>query len=187
MPKIIKNLDEKIYSAAFELFREYRYSGVDMKMIAKKVGIAVGTLYNYYSNKEELFIKVFEESWRATLDKLDKIAQGESSPRKRLKSLLGLIYDDIQERKGLGNELKETSLDTEKFNSIWKSIHERILDSGVKVIDQIIEDENLDLDIDYKQRTIEMLLVTSAMIFSLHTGEHDKNKEFLYRAIDKLI
>ena len=46
MPKIIKNLEENIFNAAFELFSEYGYQDVDMKMIAKKVGIAVGTLYN---------------------------------------------------------------------------------------------------------------------------------------------
>ena len=43
MPKIIHNLNARIEQAAMELFNTYDYNQVDMKMIAKKCNIAVGT------------------------------------------------------------------------------------------------------------------------------------------------
>ena len=62
MPKIIENLDEEISKTALELFRDNSYQNVSMRKIASEVGIAVGTLYNYYPNKWELYIEAFEES-----------------------------------------------------------------------------------------------------------------------------
>ncbi|NLM98223.1 MAG: TetR/AcrR family transcriptional regulator, partial [Halanaerobiaceae bacterium] len=61
MPKIIKNLDEKINNTALYLFSTRGYNQVTMKLIADETGVAVGTLYNYYTNKMNLFISVFKE------------------------------------------------------------------------------------------------------------------------------
>ena len=88
MPKIIKDIEENILSAAFELFGEYGYKEADMKKIAKKAGIAVGTLYNYYSNKKELFIKVFEMSWKNTFSRLDDMYMENLSPKEKMRNLL---------------------------------------------------------------------------------------------------
>ena len=55
-----------------ELFLENGYEGVDMKMIAKKCSIAVGTLYNYYPNKKELYIAILNESWNDTFKRFAK-------------------------------------------------------------------------------------------------------------------
>lgn len=52
MPKIIKNLEEKIFNNAQKLFCENGYENVDMKTIAENCSIAVGTLYNYFPNKK---------------------------------------------------------------------------------------------------------------------------------------
>ncbi|HHU92132.1 MAG TPA: TetR/AcrR family transcriptional regulator, partial [Halanaerobiaceae bacterium] len=51
MPKIIDNIEQKIYENALSLFAAKGYNQVSMKNVAEASGIAVGTLYNYYSNK----------------------------------------------------------------------------------------------------------------------------------------
>ncbi len=61
VPKVIKNLKEKITRSAFQLFADKDYNDVNMKDEADDAGIAVGTLYNYYSNKQELFLVIFKE------------------------------------------------------------------------------------------------------------------------------
>lgn len=73
MPKIIDGIEDKIFSSAFNLFSQHGYKNVDMKIIAKSSGIAVGTLYNYYPNKQTLFLNVFNKSWIETFEKLDNI------------------------------------------------------------------------------------------------------------------
>ena len=102
MPKIIHNLNERIEQAAMELFNSYDYNQVDMKMIAQKCNIAVGTLYNYYPNKKQLFIHVLEESWSTTSHSLDEIYEMPLLPEEKLSRSIEVLYDDIHGRKGMG-------------------------------------------------------------------------------------
>jgi len=55
MPKTIKDLSQKIKDTARETFIERGFDKTDMRYIAKRLNIAVGTLYNYYPSKTELF------------------------------------------------------------------------------------------------------------------------------------
>ena len=44
--------------------------GIDelsIRFIAKKSGVAVGTVYNYFSNKEELLLALTEKYWKEIL------------------------------------------------------------------------------------------------------------------------
>lgn len=102
MPKIIHNLDKRIEKAALELFNAYDYNQVDMKMIAKKCNIAVGTLYNYYPNKKQLFIYVLEHSWSSTSHSLDEVYAMDLTPEEKLSHSIEILYDDIHDRKGMG-------------------------------------------------------------------------------------
>ena len=51
-----KELQEKIQAAARELFLEKEFDQVTMSQIAKKADVGLGTAYNYYGSKEELFL-----------------------------------------------------------------------------------------------------------------------------------
>ncbi|SHE68836.1 TetR/AcrR family transcriptional regulator [Clostridium fallax] len=105
MPKILQNIDVKIYKEAKELFYNEGYRNVDMKIIAKKSGIAVGTLYNYYPNKKSIFLKILEESWNYTFRDLNSIE--DSNKEVIFKKIISILYDDIKKRKGIGINLKK--------------------------------------------------------------------------------
>lgn len=44
---------------------------VNIRAIAAKAGVATGTVYNYFANKEELLLALTEEYWRQTLSEMD--------------------------------------------------------------------------------------------------------------------
>lgn len=48
-----------IFDAARELFSSKGFKSTNVSDIAKLAGIGVGTFYNYYSSKEELFLEVY--------------------------------------------------------------------------------------------------------------------------------
>lgn len=102
MPKIIHNIEEVIEKNAITLFNKYDYNNVDMKMIAKHSNIAVGTLYNYYPNKKQLFITAALKSWSATANALDAIYDAPLTPEEKLSQSIEVLYDDIEVRKGMG-------------------------------------------------------------------------------------
>lgn len=105
MPKIIHDLDKRIEEAAMKLFSEHDFNQVDMKMIAKSCNIAVGTLYNYYPNKKQLFISVLQTSWETTALSLDEIYNTDQTPEEKLSHSIEILYDDIARRKGMGKHI----------------------------------------------------------------------------------
>ena len=74
MPKIIKELRDKIL---FETKKELDLVGYDslkLRNIANKCNIAVGTIYNYFTSKEYLVACILGEDWKCILDdSLEKI------------------------------------------------------------------------------------------------------------------
>jgi len=54
---------DRIYEAALELLAERGFSHTHMKEIAERAELAVGTLYNYYDSKHELYMEIMEAKW----------------------------------------------------------------------------------------------------------------------------
>lgn len=119
MPKVIEKLDEKILSAAEEVFYELGYHHADMRTIAKTVGVSVGTLYNHYSNKQTLYIKVLEDSWMRTIEQVEGYRSKIADPKKRLKTIVLSVFDGMVSRKGLGGQLQAAS----RHNGGHEEIH----------------------------------------------------------------
>ena len=51
---------EKIRGAAVEIFAENGYANAKMKTIAAAAGISVGSLYQYFDTKEEIFLDALQ-------------------------------------------------------------------------------------------------------------------------------
>ena len=47
-----------ILQSALELFLNHGYHGTSMRRIAQQAGIALGGIYNHFSSKEDLFVKI---------------------------------------------------------------------------------------------------------------------------------
>jgi AcrR family transcriptional regulator len=53
--ELVRNFNRSaIYDAAVGLFKEYGFDGFTMQQVATKSGMAIGTLYNYFTNKEQI-------------------------------------------------------------------------------------------------------------------------------------
>ena len=73
--KVKKKLQHKkngIIQAAKEVLVDQSYNGISIKSIAKKAGIATGTVYLYFSNKDQLIETVVEEMYIKLLDSIKK-------------------------------------------------------------------------------------------------------------------
>jgi TetR/AcrR family transcriptional regulator, repressor of fatR-cypB operon len=52
---------EEIIRASLELIAEHGFHGSPMSMIAEKAGVAAGTIYRYFENKDALIIALYRE------------------------------------------------------------------------------------------------------------------------------
>lgn len=69
-----------ILSAARGMIDETGFDGVTMSALAKRVGLAKGTLYLYVRSKEELFLLLFIEAMRTVVARFKQdVARGDSA------------------------------------------------------------------------------------------------------------
>ena len=74
MPKIIENLRERILDAAREALDADGWRALSIRALAQRVGVAPGTLYNYFSDKEEIVATLALADWQDALARMDVIA-----------------------------------------------------------------------------------------------------------------
>lgn len=77
-----------ILDAAQGLVAEGGFAAVQMTEVAKKAGVATGTLYRYFSSKEALCRQVFREVSTREMGMLAEIASGDEPARERLTKVL---------------------------------------------------------------------------------------------------
>lgn len=72
--------------AALDLFSEQTWDGTNVPEIAERAGVAVGTIYRYFENKEALGSAVFTEAKRAFAEAVvtPEVRQAEPLPALRL-------------------------------------------------------------------------------------------------------
>ena len=73
MPKIIDNLKEQIQKEALRQILSEGYSKTTIRSVAKGCNIAVGTMYNYFSSKDELISSFMLDDWRLCVKKMTTI------------------------------------------------------------------------------------------------------------------
>ncbi len=79
MPKIIKGIEEKLLLAAKDILWQEGYDKLSMRRVATECGIAVGTIYNYYPNKEVMLAGIMIEDWQLCLKNADlRMVQAEA-------------------------------------------------------------------------------------------------------------
>lgn len=69
---INNNKKEIIIDTAANLFSEFGFHEINMDMIAKKAGIAKGTIYNYFKSKEELYFTINETRLNKLITELER-------------------------------------------------------------------------------------------------------------------
>ena len=70
MPKIIENLRSALLLEAKRQIAEVGYSATTVRSVAAGCGVAVGTVYNYFSSKDMLIAAFMLEDWLLLIDRL---------------------------------------------------------------------------------------------------------------------
>ncbi|MBL4933674.1 TetR/AcrR family transcriptional regulator [Clostridium paridis] len=84
MPKIIENLRDKILDEGKKALIEQGYKNASIRDITKACGIGTGTFYNYFNNKGELAVEVFERDWSMIIISIQAIVKADISLKDKL-------------------------------------------------------------------------------------------------------
>lgn len=140
---IVKNSDsrkEEIIQACKELYDQYNFKDISIKLISEHTSFSRPSIYNYFETKEEIFLALFQqeyEKWKVELDsireKYDTLTKDEFAKllahtledKERLLKLLSMNMYDIEEnsrmeklkefKEAYGNSIHAVKLCLQKF------------------------------------------------------------------------
>ena len=91
MPKVIKDLRYSILQAAYEILCEQGFGDFSIRAVAKKLGIAPATIYNYYPSKEAILEALVDNAWRRLMESIDSGISETSHPVEALNRIYELL------------------------------------------------------------------------------------------------
>ncbi|MFH1688801.1 MAG: TetR/AcrR family transcriptional regulator [Candidatus Eisenbacteria bacterium] len=138
--KRVGNKRERIIAAAAKLFGEKGYHDTTTAEIAESAGVAAGTIYIYFSSKEELLVAVFEEFLGTHMERLREGVEREKTPKGKLIRLLTLGLELMQDNPDsariflsqLRQSTKMITTVAKRSSRAYKDIIESVLSEGVR-------------------------------------------------------
>ncbi|MXW22501.1 MAG: TetR/AcrR family transcriptional regulator [Candidatus Dadabacteria bacterium] len=129
----------EILRTATDLFSEKGYHELTMEEIAEEIGVSKGTIYNYFSSKENLYLEILKESFEAIETLLQKEIENSDPAPAKLRKLLATIFTfyrrNLKVLRILSRDethlLKEHFELTEKWRMSRVRLYERIIEKGI--------------------------------------------------------
>lgn len=135
-----KNKFDLILDAAVKVFAENGYHGSQVSKIAREAGVADGTIYLYFKNKEDILISLFRERLGELVGKFKASVEESATASEALRKICEIHYTELENNKNLAYvtqiELRQSSLELRK--AIGQAVKpyivliENILVSGMK-------------------------------------------------------
>jgi TetR/AcrR family fatty acid metabolism transcriptional regulator len=92
---------DRILKAAIRVFAKNGFYATRVSEIAKAAGVADGTIYLYFKNKDDLLITIFEEGIQQLLSILRAVAQSEGPFDRRITRIIELQLGLLEEQRDL--------------------------------------------------------------------------------------
>ena len=92
-----ENKRQRIIEAALKVFAEVGVSNGKIATIAEKAGIGKGTVYEYFSSKEDVFAAVFEVFIQKMMAGYNALIQQDMDPVEKIELILDYTYDFFDE------------------------------------------------------------------------------------------
>jgi len=92
-----------IIDAALEVFAEYGYHNCQVAKIARRAGIADGTIYLYFANKEDVLVSVYREKMNEFITLLKALLQNYTAAIDKLTSLVNFHFNHLENNPSLAN------------------------------------------------------------------------------------
>ncbi|ACL69601.1 TetR/AcrR family transcriptional regulator [Halothermothrix orenii] len=115
--KIRENKKELIREAAIKVISKFGFYNTTTASIAEEAGVAVGTIYNYFTNKEEILEYIFAVEFEKRMSYLKEIAQEDRSIYEKIELFLEKHFMEVKENPSLGKILvREKDFSRKKGN-----------------------------------------------------------------------
>lgn len=134
-----RNSDKKpqIIDAAIKVFAEKGFYNSKVADVARVAGIADGTIYNYFKNKDDLLISIFELKVEELLQRFKSSLKSVKSAVEKLRNFIKLYFHLMKEDQNLAEVLQVELRQSSKF---IKDYHPQKFFDFLNIIGDIIKE-----------------------------------------------
>ncbi len=184
----------EILQAAIKEFSVIGLAGAMIEAIAARAGVAKGTVYIYYSTKEEIFEAIVRDKVSPVFRLIAGIVKlWPGSQATLLKQIITRFYSEMVENEERRMILKTLISDSDRFEKLAKFYHKEIIVGARKMIGQIIQKgidkgEFRDSPIKYEPTVIMGPAIFAAVWkMSFEKAEKLKTQRWLEAHIDLIV
>lgn len=127
----------QIIEAAVKVIAENGYHGSQISKIAKAAGVADGTIYLYFKNKEDILVSVFEEKMGQFIEKIARSTSEKKNANEKLKTLIEMHFGQLSVNYYLAIV---TQLELRQSNYSLRLQINNVLKPYLTVIDNIVKE-----------------------------------------------
>ena len=128
---------KQIIEAAVEVIAENGYHASQVSKIADKAGVADGTIYLYFKNKEDILVSVFKEKMGQFIEKNAQSINEKNGADEKLLALIELHFRQFSDNHHLA---VVTQLELRQSNTELRFQINQVLKPYLNVIDSIIQE-----------------------------------------------
>ncbi|HDZ24089.1 MAG TPA: TetR/AcrR family transcriptional regulator [Desulfobacteraceae bacterium] len=121
MKKKKNDKHERIIEAATRVFARKGFFQAKVSDIAREAGVADGTIYLYFDNKDDILISLFEEQMKAVLDNMIRKLSRETDPVKKLQQFALTHLSLIEENKNVAEIIQVELRQSSRFMKEYKN------------------------------------------------------------------
>jgi TetR/AcrR family fatty acid metabolism transcriptional regulator len=132
------NKFDKILNSAIKIIGQKGFHGAKVKDIANDAGVADGTIYNYFNNKEDILITIFKVKLEEYVNMAKEEIIGIDNPEEKLRTLVKYHFKVMTEIPYLANVLqielrqpmKELRVKVRKHLKNYFKLIEKVIEEG---------------------------------------------------------
>jgi AcrR family transcriptional regulator len=161
----------RILAAARRRFEAFGYRRTGIAEIAREAGVAPGTLYRYFKNKEDMFLEALREVNDSWVKRARRALSEPGNAGERLARLAPLSIQFYRENSLLNSVLAR---DTEIiFAPLLGEVREWLLEQNVELMAQVIRDgirEGTFREVDPERAAYVLFVAGQALFNESHFG-----------------
>ncbi|HZG72212.1 MAG TPA: TetR/AcrR family transcriptional regulator [Chondromyces sp.] len=125
----------QIIDAAVIVIAEKGYHQAQVSKIAKQAGVADGTIYLYFKNKEDILISLFQEKMGEFVEKIEQVIAGKKTAAEKLLVLVENHFEMLSKDR---HWAVVTQLELRQSNKDLRLKINQVLKSYLSVIDKVL-------------------------------------------------
>ena len=170
---------EKMLQAAAGLFGTQRFHEVRMEDIAAAAGVGKGTIYRYFSDKEDLYLALLERASKHMHERLQRSVRNVKGATAQLKAIVTAIISFFDEQPHLLSLIqREEVLRGPDFP--WKKTREEMLDLMIG----LLQEGNARGEFNVRDPDLLALLLLAGLRGVLRFGKRPRPRDLSQRIVD---